>query len=67
MSIFASLLVVGFVSDGTASGPFGYRDTGFDADDAKDAVDIRSTTRKIWQDKKAACPSLCRAFHTPGR
>jgi hypothetical protein len=51
-SIFAWLLIVGFASDGTESGAFGYRDTGFDADHAKDAVDIRSTTRKIWQDKK---------------
>lgn len=68
-SVFASLLLMGFASDTTASAAFGYRDTGFDADDAKDATDIRSSTRKIWQDQKGHrwLSITVRAYETLGR
>jgi hypothetical protein len=69
LSVCASLLLMGFASDGTASATFGYQDTGFDTDDAKDAVDIRSTTRKIWQDQKGqrGLSITVRAYERLGR
>jgi len=48
MTVAVSIIIITGFLTGTAIA-FGYKDTGFDAREGSVALDIRSTTRKVWR------------------
>jgi hypothetical protein len=55
LAALAATLIVAFLPGPTASAGFGYRDHGTDPDDVEPfeyVVDLRGTTRKVWQDDR---------------